>query len=50
MENGPRPVLWNGINSEQVEMVEPRKALDRAGTETIFVSPKDESVHALEMD
>ena len=30
-------------------MVEPRKALDRAGAETIFVSPKDESVRALEM-
>jgi hypothetical protein len=26
--------------------VDPRKALDRAGAETIFVSPKDESAHA----
>ena len=37
-------LIENGF--EQVEMVEPRKALDRAGAETIFVSPKDESAHA----
>ncbi len=31
---------------EQVEMTEPRKALDRAGAETRIVSPKDKRVRA----
>src|SRR5258705_9645421 len=30
---------------EQVELVEPRKALNQAGAETSVVSPKDKSVH-----
>jgi protease I len=29
---------------EQVELVEPRKALDKAGAETVIVSPKDKRV------
>src|SRR5919198_5873432 len=35
-------LVENGF--EQVELVEPRKALDRAGAETRIVSPKDERV------
>jgi deglycase len=35
-------LVENGF--EQVEMVEPRKALDEAGAETLIVSPRDESV------
>jgi protease I len=31
---------------EEVEMVEPRNALDRAGAETVIVSPKKDSVRA----
>ena len=31
---------------EQVEMVEPRKALDQAGAETRIVSPRDKHVRA----
>lgn len=31
---------------EQVEMTEPRKALDQAGAETRIVSPKGDRVHA----
>jgi putative intracellular protease/amidase len=31
---------------EQVEMVEPRKALNQAGAETSIVSPKDKRVRA----
>ena len=31
---------------EQVEMVEPRKALDQAGAETSVVSPRNEHVRA----
>jgi protease I len=31
---------------EQVEMVEPRKALDEAGAKTSIVSPKDKGVRA----
>ena len=31
---------------EQVEMVEPRKALDQAGAETSVVSPRSEHVRA----
>jgi protease I len=31
---------------EQVEMVEPRKALDQAGVETRIVSPRDKHVRA----
>jgi len=31
---------------EQVEMVEPRNALDREGAQTVLVSPKDEKVRA----
>ncbi|MDB5408361.1 MAG: hypothetical protein JWL84_3273, partial [Rhodospirillales bacterium] len=30
--------------TEQVELLEPRKALDRAGAETSIVSPKDSRV------
>jgi protease I len=31
---------------EQVEMVEPRKAIDEAGAKTSIVSPKDKRVRA----
>jgi protease I len=31
---------------EEVEMTEPRKALDQAGAKTSIVSPKDQHVHA----
>jgi protease I len=33
---------------EQVEMVEPRKALDQAGAETRIVSPRSETCARLE--
>ncbi len=35
-------LIENGF--EQVEMVEPRKALDQAGAETKIVSPRDKEV------
>ena len=44
--NGLKVGLLITDGSEQVEMTEPRKALDDAGAETKIVSPKEERVKA----
>jgi protease I len=48
MENirGMRVAILIEDGFEQVEMVEPRKALDQAGAETSIVSPRNEHVRA----
>ena len=44
--NGLKVAILVADGFEQVEMTEPRKALDQAGAETSFVSPKDGHVRA----
>ena len=48
MENlkGLRVAILVADGFEQVELVEPRKVLDRAGAKTVIVSPKPKRVHA----
>lgn len=44
--NGLKIAILSEDGFEQVEMVEPRKALDQAGAETRIVSPRDKCVRA----
>src|SRR4030088_1239296 len=43
--NGMRVAILLGDNFEQVEMAEPRKALDAAGAHTTLVSPGQGQIH-----
>jgi protease I len=44
--NGVRVAILVEDGFEHVELIEPRKALDRAGAQTFIVSPKSPRVHA----
>lgn len=44
--NGTRVAILITDGFEQVEMTEPRKALDQAGAKTCIVSPADDRVRA----
>ncbi len=44
--NGKRVAILVTDGFEQVELTEPRKALQEAGAETVLVSPKDDRVRA----
>ena len=44
--NGTRVAILITDGFEHVEMIEPRKALDEAGAETVIVSPQTDQVRA----
>ena len=48
--DGLRVAILLTDNFEQVEMTEPRKALDEAGAETILISPKEGEVRGINHD
>lgn len=47
--NGLRVAILVADGFEQVEMTEPRKALDQAGAQTRLISPKDGRGEGLEV-
>ena len=48
--NGLRVAILVDTNFEQVEMVEPRKALDQAGAKTTLISPQSGQVQGMNHD
>src|ERR1700730_12892164 len=48
--DGMRVAIMLGDNFEQVEMTEPRKALDAAGAHTTLVSPVQGQIHGVAHD
>jgi protease I len=48
--DGIRVAILLGDNFEQVEMTEPRKALDAAGAHTTLISPVEGQIHGVAHD
>lgn len=48
--DGLRVAIIATDNFEEKEMTEPRKALDKAGAETVLIAPKNESIRAMQHD
>ncbi|MCL4370407.1 MAG: DJ-1/PfpI family protein, partial [Chloroflexi bacterium] len=47
---GVRVAILVNDDFEQVEMTEPRKALDQAGAETVLISPVQGEIHGMKHD